>query len=68
MQLDVTIPSTRFLQQIIRDQNPVRVRTQGGESYTGRVRWQDHECLCLATGEGDVLLWRAALCSLQQAG
>ncbi|UFP95879.1 Hfq-related RNA-binding protein [Gloeobacter morelensis] len=59
--LDLAVPSTRYLQQLIRDQSPVSIVTCAGDSFNGVLRWQDGECLCLRATEGELLLWRSGL-------
>ncbi|BAC90971.1 Hfq-related RNA-binding protein [Gloeobacter violaceus] len=59
--LDLAVPSTRYLQKLIRDQSPVSIATRAGDAFNGVLRWQDGECLCLKTAEGEILLWRSGL-------
>ncbi|AGY59020.1 Hfq-related RNA-binding protein [Gloeobacter kilaueensis] len=63
--LDLSLPSTRYLQTLIRDQVPVQLTTLTGENLNGRLRWQDGECLCLACGDGEILLWRSAVATVR---
>jgi host factor-I protein len=67
-ELDLSIPSTRYIQKLIRDQSAVRLKTHGGDVFAGQVRWQDQECLCLATSAGEVVFWRSGISYLQPNG
>lgn len=65
--LDLSIPSTRFFQKLIREQSTIRLKTRGGDIFSGKLRWQDQECLCLVTAEGEVIFWRSSLTYVQLA-
>ena len=67
-QLDLSSPSTRVLQKLIRDQANVQVKTQGGDVFHGQLRWQDAECVCLTVAEGDIVFWRTSLVFMRAVG
>lgn len=60
--LNTGLPGVRWIQRAIRDQTPVQIKLVSQELVTGKVRWQDPECVCLMDPEGqEWLLWRQGI-------
>lgn len=53
--LDTDQPSTRHIQELIRQQAPVVIQVLGGEQLEGRIQWQDVDYFALNTGDGQPL-------------
>jgi host factor-I protein len=64
-ELDLNSPSTRLFQRLIRDQITVHLKTQAGEAFSGKLRWQDSDCLCLVCDKGELIFWRTSLAYLK---
>jgi len=61
-EVDVSLPHVRQLQAFIRDQQSLEIQLVTGEHLTGKLRWQDPECLCIDDGSSQpTLLWRHAI-------
>ncbi|MEM0980394.1 MAG: RNA-binding protein hfq [Cyanobacteria bacterium P01_H01_bin.58] len=60
-ELETGLPSTRLLQTYLRDQRPVEVKLITGDTITGKIIWQDPNCLCVSENDQQVLIWRSAL-------
>jgi host factor-I protein len=52
LSLDTDQPSTRHIQELIRQQVPVVIQVSGGQQLEGRIQWQDVDYLALNCGEG----------------
>ncbi len=62
MPLDVTIPSTRLLQSLIKEGKELEIKLLTGDQFKGKILWQDPECFCLGDADGQqVLLSRPAV-------
>lgn len=60
--LDTGLPSTRQIQTLIREEQNIELKLLTGELVTGKVRWQDPNCICLADPQGQpTLIWRQAI-------
>ncbi|MBC8122425.1 MAG: RNA chaperone Hfq [Gemmatimonadaceae bacterium] len=65
-ELDLSAPSTRFLQKLIRERTPVEIKLHNGDILSGLLRWQDAECLAVETQLGEMILWRTAVTYIRQ--
>ncbi len=45
------LPSVRQVQSLIRDKATVEVKLITGDLMSGRVIWQDPQCICLETDD-----------------
>ena len=45
--LQAGYPSTRQIQNLIKEKTPVEVKLSFGESLSGKIRWQDPYCIGL---------------------
>lgn len=60
------LPSTRLVQNLIKDRRPVEIKLTNGDHLHGKLVWQDHECLLLAIENDEkIILWRHAMVSLK---
>ncbi|NEQ97689.1 MAG: RNA-binding protein hfq [Cyanothece sp. SIO2G6] len=56
------LPSIRQLQTLIRDRQQVEVKVSTGDVLTGKLLWQDDDCVCVAdANDQPSIIWRHAL-------
>ena len=68
MAVDMTTgqPSIRQIQTLIRDEQRVEVKVSTGDVMTGKLRWQDSDCICIVDDSSQAaILWRSALVYLK---
>jgi len=68
MAVDMTTgqPSIRQLQTLIRDEQRVEVKVSTGDVLTGRLRWQDSDCICVIEDNNQAaIVWRNSLVYLK---
>ncbi len=62
IELDVNLPSTRQIQGLIKDKIGVEIKLSTNDVFTGRIIWQDTECLFIVdANEQKVLVYRHAI-------
>ncbi|PSB20337.1 RNA-binding protein hfq [Phormidesmis priestleyi ULC007] len=62
IELDTGLPSVRQIQTVIREEKEVEMKLVTGDLLTGKVRWQDHHCICvLDQYDQPVIVWRQAI-------
>ncbi len=55
-------PSVRQVQTLIRDKATVEVKLLSGDLISGRVVWQDPQCICLETeDQSKHQIWKQAI-------
>ena len=55
--LNTSLPSFRFVQDLIRSGSAVCLTTNTGQSYEGQLKWQDdHFFALMQAGEADMVL------------
>ncbi|WP_017300002.1 Hfq-related RNA-binding protein [Nodosilinea nodulosa] len=55
-------PSVRQVQNLIRDKDPVEVKLITGDVISGRVLWQDPQCICVETeDQRKHQIWKQAI-------
>lgn len=55
-------PSVRQVQNLIRDKATVEVKLITGDLISGRVVWQDPQCICLETeDQSKHQIWKQAI-------
>lgn len=55
-------PSVRQVQTLIRDKKNVEVKLVTGDMISGRVLWQDPDCICIEVdGQGKHQVWKQAI-------
>jgi host factor-I protein len=65
LELETGLPSTRLLQQYLRDKRRVEARLVTGDTVTGAISWQDPYCICIDADGEPVLIWRSAIAFLK---
>jgi host factor-I protein len=61
-ELDVNLPSIRQTQGLIKDKIGVEIKLLTNDVFTGRIIWQDPECLFIIdANEQKVLIYRHAI-------
>ena len=66
-QFDTGLPSVRQIQGFIKDQQEIQMKLCTGELLTGKILWQDSECLCLSEHDGrSTLVWRQSIVYLKK--
>ena len=61
-EMDTNLPSTRQLQNSIKDKKEVEVKLLTNDLLVGRIIWQDTDCLCLSDNSTqNTLIWRQAI-------
>ncbi len=61
-EFDTNLPSIRKIQKYIKDKQKIVIQLTTGETITGQMLWQDHQCLCLSDeSDQPLLIWRQAL-------
>jgi host factor-I protein len=61
-ELDVNLPSIRQIQGLIKDKIGVEIKLSTNDVFTGRIVWQDTECLFIIdANEQKVLVYRHAI-------
>ncbi|MDX1976291.1 MAG: hypothetical protein SFT94_01335 [Pseudanabaenaceae cyanobacterium bins.68] len=65
-ELNVSVPSIRKIHGLIRDRARVEIKLRVNESLQGRICWIDPECIGIADGETESVIWLKAIASVQQ--
>jgi host factor-I protein len=60
-ELDINQPSTRQIQQLIKDKNTLEIKLVTGDVLKGQLAWQDADYLCLREGEQKIIVGKTAL-------
>ena len=61
-EFDTGLPSTRQVQEIIKDQKDVEVKLITNDLIIGKIRWQDPQSICLIDQSNQtILIWRQSL-------
>lgn len=65
-EFDTGLPSTRMVQNLIKEEKDVEVKLISEDLIVGRVLWQDQNCLCLVDHyDQSTLVWRQAVAYLK---
>lgn len=68
-EFDTSLPSVRQVQNLIKDTGVVEIKLLTGDILTGKVLWQDIQCLMLVDNSGQkVTIWKHAIAYLKQQG
>lgn len=65
VELDTGLPSTRFIQSLLKDKQAIEVKLVTGDTVSGSLRWQDPDCICLSVDDQPCLIWRNAIAYLK---
>lgn len=61
-ELETSLPSVRQVQNLIKDGNEVELKLITGDLLTGKIRWQDPQCICILDHyDQPTVVWRSAL-------
>jgi host factor-I protein len=61
-QFDTSLPSIRQVQKWIREKVKVEFKLITDDLITGRVFWQDHNCICIFDDNNEnITVWRQAI-------
>jgi host factor-I protein len=61
-ELEISLPSVRQVQNLIKDGNEVEMKLITGDLITGKIRWQDPHCICLLDHyDQPTVIWRSAI-------
>jgi len=61
-QFDIGLPSIRQVQNWIKEKITVEFRLMTGDLITGRVFWQDHNCISVFNANNEqITVWRQAI-------
>lgn len=66
-EFDTNLPSIRQIQKLIKEATIVELKLLSGDLVTGKIIWQDRNCLCLLGGNNQQLtVWLQAIAYLKQ--
>ncbi|MEH2353938.1 Hfq-related RNA-binding protein [Nostoc sp.] len=61
-EFDTTLPSIRQVQNLIKQTTPVELKLLTGDVLTGKVVWQDPQCICIADENSQqITVWKQAI-------
>ncbi|NQZ65434.1 MULTISPECIES: Hfq-related RNA-binding protein [Cyanophyceae] len=62
IEFDTTLPSTRQVQNLIKDKNAVEMKLLTGDTLNGSLVWQDPNCILLVQANGQkTTIWKQAI-------
>jgi host factor-I protein len=65
-ELDINLPSTRQTQGLIKDKIEVSIKLVTGDTFAGRIVWQDPDCLFFSdANDRKTLIYRTAIAYIQ---
>ncbi|MBE9232555.1 RNA-binding protein hfq [Cuspidothrix issatschenkoi LEGE 03284] len=68
-QFDTSLPSIRQVQRCVKDKITVEFRLITGDLITGRIFWQDHNCISVLDGNNEqITVWRQAIAYMKPLG
>lgn len=63
---DTALPSIRQVQTLIKEATIVELKIVSGDLLTGKIGWQDQNCLCLLDQNNQsTIVWRQAIAYLK---
>ncbi|MEH1843344.1 MAG: RNA-binding protein hfq [Nostoc sp.] len=61
-EFDTTLPSIIQVQNLIKQTTPVELKVLTGDVLTGKVLWQDPQCICIADENSQqTTVWKQAI-------
>jgi host factor-I protein len=55
---NVGLPSIRQLQTFIKEKQELEIKLTTGDTFNGKILWQDENCICFLSGNNQkILLW-----------
>jgi host factor-I protein len=68
-EFDISLPSIRQLQQLIKQSSLVDFKLVTGDLLTGKVCWQDPNCVCIVDEhQQQITLWKHAIAYFHPKG
>ncbi len=68
-EFDTSLPSTRMIQNIIKEKKDVEIKLVSEDLVVGRVMWQDPDCICLVDHyDQATIVWRQSIAYLKPKG
>ncbi|HEY9620362.1 MAG TPA: RNA-binding protein hfq [Crinalium sp.] len=65
-ELETGLPSVRQIQTLIREEKEVELKLVTNDLLTGKMRWQDQNCICLIDHyDQPTIIWRNAIVYLK---
>jgi host factor-I protein len=65
-ELETGLPSIRQIQTLIREEKEVELKLITNDLLTGKMRWQDQNCICLIDHyDQPTIIWRNAIVYLK---
>ncbi|PMB04001.1 RNA-binding protein hfq [Fischerella thermalis CCMEE 5198] len=60
-EFDTSLPSTRQLQNLIKQAAATEIKLLTGDILTGRVMWQDQYSVCVDDNSQQIIIWKQAI-------
>ncbi|MEH2288827.1 Hfq-related RNA-binding protein [Nostoc sp.] len=61
-EFDTTLPSIKQVQNLIKQTTPVELKLLTGDVLTGKVLWQDPQCICIVDeNTQQTIVWKQAI-------
>ncbi len=68
-ELETGLPSIRQIQTLIREEKEVEIKLLTNDLITGKVRWQDMNCICLVDHyDQATVIWIQAIAYMKPKG
>jgi host factor-I protein len=68
-EFDTSLPSIRQVQNLIKEKDAVELKLTTGDVITGKILWQDSQCMMLASDSGEkYTVWKQAIAYLKPQG
>lgn len=63
--MDTGLPSTKFLQNLLRNKQPLELKLVTGDTLNGVLRWQDEHYICVEVGGQAMMIPKPAIAYLK---
>ncbi|MBR8836130.1 MAG: RNA chaperone Hfq [Stigonema ocellatum SAG 48.90 = DSM 106950] len=68
-EFDISLPSIRYVQNLIKKATPTELKLLTGEIVTGKIIWQDQYCVCLVDeNTQQITVWKQAIAYVKELG
>lgn len=68
-ELETGLPSIRQIQMLIREEKEVEMKLLTNDLITGKIRWQDNNCICLVDHyDQPTVIWLQAIAYMKPKG
>jgi host factor-I protein len=66
-EFDLSLPSIRQLQNLIKQAAATELKLVTGDIITGRIVWQDQHCICIVDENNEqTTVWKQAIAYIKQ--